>query len=150
MKRRLVRTLTHLEWLFDTLVGRLRPPRAAPPVIDPYLGYATSEHWVARGRVLTRLVRPEGRVGQRRGRNLLQMLSLFLTDEVAEVTVTAPAHGVSAVTDEEGYFTLLVPGEHRRVGPKSLSKRRAHGRSFLSKSPRQKRASQLSRTLTTR
>ena len=109
MKRRLVRTLTRLEWLFDTLVGRLRPPRAAPPVIDPYLGYSTPEHWVARGRVLTRLVRPEGRVGQRRGRNLLQMLSLFLTDEVAEVTVTAPAHNVSAVTDEEGYFTLLVP-----------------------------------------
>nr|WP_256439181.1 phosphatase domain-containing protein [Rubellimicrobium arenae] len=37
------------------------------------------------------------------------MLSLFLTDEVAEVTVRARAHDLSAVTDEEGYFTLLVP-----------------------------------------
>lgn len=47
MKRRLVRTLTHLEWIFDTLVGRLRLPRAALPVIDLYLGYSTPEHWVA-------------------------------------------------------------------------------------------------------
>jgi phosphatidate phosphatase APP1 len=37
------------------------------------------------------------------------MLALFFTDEVAEVVVRAPAHGVSAITDEEGYFTLLVP-----------------------------------------
>jgi phosphatidate phosphatase APP1 len=109
MKRGLARSLTRLEWLSDALLGRLRPPRAAPPVIDAYLGYSTPEHWVARGRVLTRLIRPEVRVDQRRWRNLLQMLSLFLTDEVAEVTVRAPAHGVSAVTDEEGYFTLLVP-----------------------------------------
>jgi len=109
VKRGLARTLTRLEGLFEAVLGRLRPPRTAPPVIEAYLGYSTPEHWVARGRVLTRLIRPEVRPGQRRLRNLLQMTSLFLTDEVAEVTVTAPAHGVSAVTDEEGYFTLLVP-----------------------------------------
>jgi phosphatidate phosphatase APP1 len=109
MKRGLVRTLSRLEWLFDALVGRLRPPRGAPPVIEPYLGYSTPEHWVARGRVLTRLIRPEARAAQGRWRNLLQMISLFLTDEVAQVTVRAPAYDVSAITDEEGYFTLLIP-----------------------------------------
>lgn len=109
MKRGLARVLTRFETLFEAALGRLRPPRAAPPVIEAYLGYSTPEHWVARGRILTRLIRPEVRAGQRRTRNLLQMLSLFLTDEVADVTVLAPAHGVSAVTDEEGYFTLLVP-----------------------------------------
>jgi len=109
MKRPLIRVLTGFETLFEAALGRLRPPRSAPPVIEAYLGYSTPEHWVARGRVLTRLIRPEVRPGQRQLRNLLQMLSLFLTDEVAEVTVTAPAHGVSAITDEEGYFTLLVP-----------------------------------------
>jgi phosphatidate phosphatase APP1 len=105
----LIRALARLESLFEAALGRLRPPRAAPPVIEAYLGYSTPEHWVARGRVLSRLIRPEVRPGQRWMRNLLQMLSLFLTDEVAEVTVTAPAHGVSALTDEEGYFTLLLP-----------------------------------------
>jgi phosphatidate phosphatase APP1 len=109
MKRGLAKALTRLEGLFEAVLGRLRPPRSTPPVIDPYLGYSTPEHWVARGRVLTRLIRPEVRPGQRRLRNFLQMLSLFVTDEVAEVTVTAPAYGVSALTDEEGYFTLLVP-----------------------------------------
>lgn len=109
MKPPLLRALARLEKIFDAVLGRARPPRTAPPVIEPYLGYSTPEHWVARGRVLSRLVRPEARVGQGRARNLLQMLALFLTDEVAEVTVTAPGHGVSAVTDEEGYFTLLVP-----------------------------------------
>ena len=109
MKRGLARSLTRLEGLFEAVLGRLRPPRSAPPVIEVYLGYSTPEHWVARGRVLTRLVRPEVRPGQRRLRNLLQMLSLFLTDEVADVAVKATAHGVSAETDEEGYFTLLVP-----------------------------------------
>lgn len=109
MKRRLFRALARSEALFDAVLGRLRPPRTAPPVIEVYLGYSTPEHWVARGRVLTRLIRPEVRPGQRWLRNLLQMLSLFLTDEVAEVLVTAPGHGVSALTDEEGYFTLLVP-----------------------------------------
>jgi phosphatidate phosphatase APP1 len=109
VKRPLIQALTGFEALFDAALGRLRPPRTAPPVIEAYLGYSTPEHWVARGRVLTRLIRPEVRPGQRRVRNLLQMLSLFLTDEVAEVTVAAPAHGVSAITDEEGYFTLLVP-----------------------------------------
>ena len=113
MKHGLAKALSRLEGLFELVLGRLRPPRTAPPVIEAYLGYSTPEHWVARGRVLTRLIRPEVRPGQRRLRNLLQMLSLFLTDEVAEVTVTAPDHGVSAMTDEEGYFTLLVPrGEH--------------------------------------
>lgn len=107
--------LVRFEAAFEALLGRLRPPRSLPPVIDPYLGYSTPEHWIARGRVLSRLRRPAARVGQGAGRNAVQMLSLFLTDEVADVQVTATGAigagggGHGALTDEEGYFTLLVP-----------------------------------------
>ncbi|PRY93369.1 phosphatidate phosphatase APP1 [Hasllibacter halocynthiae] len=77
------------------------------PVIDPYLGYATPETLVARGRVLTALKRGEAREGQSRLGNLRQMASLFLTSEVEGVTVAA--RGVTAVTDAEGYFHLVLP-----------------------------------------
>jgi phosphatidate phosphatase APP1 len=87
--------------------------RPGPPLIDPYLGYATPEHLVARGRLLSRLRRPALRDGQRRWRNALQMLSLFLTDEMAQkpVRLTGRFTGqrLEALSDEEGYFTLLVP-----------------------------------------
>ncbi|MGR3540557.1 MAG: phosphatase domain-containing protein [Hasllibacter sp.] len=77
------------------------------PVIDPYLGYATPDTLVARGRVLTALRRGAPEAGQDRLTNLRQMASLFLTSEVEGVTVAAG--GVSAVTDAEGYFHLVLP-----------------------------------------
>ncbi len=81
-------------------------PRSAQ-VIAPYLGYATPDHLVVRGRVLAaqRVDKPHAEQG--RMRNLQQMLRMFLTDEVAGVTVTA--QGVTALSDEEGYFTLHLP-----------------------------------------
>lgn len=80
---------------------------ARAPVIDPYLGYATPETLVARGRVLTALKRSEAHEGRSRLGNLRQMASLFLTSEVEGVTVSA--RGVEAVTDAEGYFHLTLP-----------------------------------------
>ena len=77
------------------------------PVLDPYLGYASPEGLVLRARVLSHLRRAEPDPEQSKWTNLKQMASLFVTDEVAEVPVTA--RGVTAASDEEGYVSLTVP-----------------------------------------
>ena len=82
------------------------------PVLEPYLGLATPEGLVLRGRVLTHLRRATPDARQSRWVNLRQMSSLFLTDEVAGVEVRA--EGASASSDAEGYVRLLVPA---RPGP---------------------------------
>lgn len=99
-------------------VDRLWPqrPRSGPPVIDPYLGYSTPEELILRGRVLSHVTRHVPRHGQRWWRNLLQMISLFFTWEVSGVTVVAEAFGRTAVTDEEGYFTLHLPRREALAG----------------------------------
>lgn len=84
-------------------VGR----RAEPPVLEPYIGYATPEGWVLRARVLTHLRRAEPRPDQSRWTNVKQMASLFVTDEVAGVPVVA--EGVTTTSDEEGYVDVTVP-----------------------------------------
>ncbi|MCE0505511.1 DUF2183 domain-containing protein [Roseivivax sp. GX 12232] len=104
MKAALARVLHPVERGLD----RLRPKRRTEGlVIDPYLGYATPEEIIFRGRVLTALRRtapsPEGSWWT----NLRQMVSLFLTREVADVRVSAGA--AEAQTDEEGYFDLHLP-----------------------------------------
>ena len=74
--------------------------------IEPYGGYATREHLIARGRVLA--ARDVEKIeGRSKLANARQMFRLFATHEVADVTVTSGA--CSAVTDAEGYFTLLLP-----------------------------------------
>lgn len=102
------RKLAGIGWRVERAIDRMIVRRAgAPCVIEPYIGYATPAHLVVRGRVLSRVKANEAREGQSRIRNLVAMLRLFLTDEVADVTVR---HGAfSAVSDEEGYFTLMVP-----------------------------------------
>jgi phosphatidate phosphatase APP1 len=80
----------------------------AAPVLDPYLGYATPDGLVLRGRVLTRLRRTAPDPENSRWTNLRQMAQLFLTDEVAGVAVEAG--GARALSDAEGYVTLDVPG----------------------------------------
>ena len=104
VKAWLARVLHPVERALD----RLRPARRTDDlVIDPYLGYATPEEIILRGRVLTALRRttpsPEGSWWT----NLRQMLSLFFTSEVARVAVHAGE--VTAITDEEGYFDLHLP-----------------------------------------
>lgn len=96
----------------ERFVDRLRPARSKDSVvIEPYLGYATPGGIVARGRVLTSLRRTVPAPEQSRLVNLLQMTRLFLTSEVAGVTVVAESDGGApaiAVSDEEGYFTLRL------------------------------------------
>ena len=78
--------------------------------IEPYDGYATPDHLIARGRVLA--AREVEKIdGQSKLANARQMMRLFATHEVADVTVTSGA--CSAVTDAEGYFTLLLPRTHQ-------------------------------------
>lgn len=84
-------------------------PAGSNPVLEAYRGYSTPEYHVVRGRVLTKLRHATPHADQSRWVNLRQMISLFLTYEVADVTVVAPDHGVEGVSDEEGYFTLEVP-----------------------------------------
>ena len=77
-------------------------------VIEPYLGYATPDHLVARGRVLAmRDAERDDETGGSPLANARQMFRLFATHEVSDVTVTAGEH--SAVSDAEGYFTILLP-----------------------------------------
>ncbi|SEP58449.1 Phosphatidate phosphatase APP1 [Loktanella sp. DSM 29012] len=80
-------------------------------VIEPYHGYATPEHLIARGRILALRASERAPGGGSRLANARQMLRLFATHEVADVTVSAG--DVTAVSDAEGYFTLLLPRDGR-------------------------------------
>lgn len=90
----------------ERLLSRGQSARQAGAIV-PYIGYATQTHLVLRGRVLAHLRKSAVAEGQGRWRNMRQMLALFATAEVAGVTVSAG--DVSAETDDEGYFTLLLP-----------------------------------------
>ena len=79
------------------------------PILEPYAGYATPEHLVVRGRVLAALRRNKPEPTQSVWTNFRQMVSLFLTNEVAGVEVAA--RGATALSNEEGYFTLMLPRE---------------------------------------
>ncbi len=102
-KLRLARVAARAEYAVERL---FRQPRAVR-VIEPYVGYATPDHLILRGRVLAASTAQMTRDGQSRLRNARQMLRLFATQEVADVTVSAG--DVTALSDAEGYFTLLLP-----------------------------------------
>jgi phosphatidate phosphatase APP1 len=111
IKRLIHRTALMLEKLFD-LRSRLSwggPDDAQE--IDAYIGYATASQIILRGRVLSKLRHASAVEGQSRVRNVAQILRMFFTDEVAGVTVRC--NEAEAVTDEEGYFTLLLPYDGR-------------------------------------
>jgi phosphatidate phosphatase APP1 len=102
LKLRLARIATVIEKRLDPIIQR----KHEAAVIASYTGYATPDHLVVRGRVLGRVRENTVRAEQSKWRNLRQMVSLFLTDEVADVTVTCA--GYTAQSAEEGYFTILV------------------------------------------
>lgn len=88
----------------ERAIDRVFPGPTVGTYIEPYMGYATSEHLILRGRVLgsARPRKPDTSISRRA--NARSMLRTFLTDEVADAEVVA--RGVTARTDEEGYFTL--------------------------------------------
>lgn len=111
--RPLHRIALWLERRFDS-VRRLVRPRPRTRAIEAYDGYADETHMVARGRVLSAVRRNRASAHQSRLVNFRQMLSLFFTSEVANVTVHA--EGTTAITDEEGYFALRLPRDNRTPG----------------------------------
>ncbi len=106
-KLRLARIANAIERRVDPIVRRKR----VASVLEPYIGYATPEHLVVRGRVLGRVRKGTVRAEQNKWTNLRQMLSLFLTNEVSDITVQCDEY--SAVSDDEGYFTILIPRDER-------------------------------------
>lgn len=92
-------------------IGRVWPRKVPErPVLDAYRGYGSPGGLVLRGRVLGALRRTAPDPEHSRWQNLRQMASLFFTDEVVGVLVIAPGCGAEALSDEEGYVTLEVPG----------------------------------------
>lgn len=103
IKRLAHRLALRAETLLDPIFGRSGPGRH----IDPFIGFATPEGVVLRGRVLSKLRHAKAGKGQSRLDNLRDMIGMFLTDEVRDATVS---YGdLTARSDEEGYFTLMLP-----------------------------------------
>lgn len=102
MKLRLARLASTVGRFLD----RFRSAQAAQ-VVTAYLGYATPDALVVRGRVLSNVTQNIATATQSKWTNLRQMVRLFMTHEVANVPVTAM--GQTTTTDEEGYFTLHLP-----------------------------------------
>ncbi|MGB5864734.1 MAG: phosphatase domain-containing protein [Sulfitobacter sp.] len=103
LKPLLHKTALHAERFASRWTDRTGTGRA----IDPNIGYATPDNIVLRGRVLSALRHSAAQPGQSKLANLRQIAGMFLTDEVRDATVQS--EGVSTKTDEEGYFTLLLP-----------------------------------------
>ena len=92
----------------ERLWDRLRPRDETPePVIDPYMGYATPDGCVLRGRVLDTTRFTPRLESPSRLNAIRNMARNFLTNEMAGVRVASC--GIETVTDEEGYFQLVIP-----------------------------------------
>ena len=100
----------------ERLVDRFRSAPEEPPLFEAYRGYATPHDLILRGRVLTRIRADAPLPEQSKWTNLKQMVSLFMTDEVANVTVRVPGTLAEAQSDEEGYVTIALPRGDRAAG----------------------------------
>ena len=107
IKRTIHRLALNVEGFADRLFHRTASGR----VIDAYIGYTTPEHVVLRGRVLSKLRHATAVAGQSRLANMRQMIGMFLTEDVRGVAVKC--NDIETVTDEEGYFTILLPADSR-------------------------------------
>ncbi|WP_371157890.1 phosphatase domain-containing protein [Jannaschia sp. 2305UL9-9] len=93
----------------EGLLERIGNRDDSAPVLEAYFGYASPDGIVLRGRVLSHLRRSTPSALQSKWTNLRQMVSLFVTDEVADVKVTGGE--ATAVSDPEGYIRLTVARE---------------------------------------
>ncbi len=91
------------------------------PLLDPYRGFATPRSLIVRGRVLTALRRTAPEPEHGKWTNLRQMVSLFLTNEVAGVQVTVPEKLVTGKSDAEGYLWLEVPRQGFEPGWREIA-----------------------------
>ena len=127
LRRTLHRLALGAERAIDRRIARRGRER---PIIEPYGGYATPEHLIARARVLTALRRGEPLPTQSRWANFKQMAALFLTGEVEGVRVLAG--GTEAVSDAEGYVSLLIPRNGQGPGWHEVE---AHCEGFAEEKP---------------
>lgn len=107
LSRLLMTTAVKADALYSRVFGRNRIARR----IIPYDGYATPDHLIALGRVQAAVSEPVPSPYQSRLRNFRDILSLFLTSEVAHADLIVDGKAVE--TDGEGYFTLAIPREGR-------------------------------------
>ncbi len=107
LKNLIHRTALRVENRADSLFHRTGRGRE----VDPYIGYATEDSLVVRGRVLSMLRHAVPAEGQSKALNFRQMLAMFMTDEVRGATVRCG--DLMTKTDEEGYFTLHLPRDGR-------------------------------------
>lgn len=110
----LARIASVAERIFDAI----KPKREYGDVeIDPYYGHATPIHIVLRGRVLTRRAIEaveELEEDPSLWTNFKSMIALFNTREIADVRVACK--DVETVSDEEGYFELILPRPKSQKG----------------------------------
>lgn len=104
------------ERLMDHMVVRRARSRGDVPALDPYRGFSTPTHAIVRGRALTALRRTDPSEGQRLSTNLRQMVSLFITGELADLPVVASDSRAETRTNAEGYLWLEVPREDLSPG----------------------------------
>lgn len=107
LKRLAHRIAQRLEAVFDRLFHHTDQGRD----IDAYIGYATPDQIILRGRVLSALRHGVAADAQSKWTNFRQIFSMFMTDEVRGATVRCG--DVTAQSDEEGYFTLALPRDAR-------------------------------------
>lgn len=100
----------------ERLFDRVWQGAGTPPVLDAYCGYATPDHLILRGRVLTSLRRTEPDPAHSKWVNLRQMASLFLTDEVQWVGVRTVDGRATTRSDEEGYLHFEAPRDDLSPG----------------------------------
>jgi len=103
------RSLIHnLALKLEHLWDRYRPRSDSPePVVDAYMGYATPQGSVLRGRILSRHGFMDRIEAPSRLNAIRNMARNFITNEMPGVRVTA--NDADTVTDEEGYFQLVTP-----------------------------------------
>lgn len=109
-KERLATAVVSAETRFDQLRSELtaRLGLNEPLTIQPYLGYGTAESVTIRGRVLENEGVRAPTDADTLWRNMLNAYRQLESDEIAGATVTGTFYGAqeTAVTDEEGFFTL--------------------------------------------
>jgi len=114
LKHRLARATLIVERMFDIVIPRRG---LGNPEIDPYFGHATPATIILRGRVLSRKIKKEINEIEADASlwtNFKAMVSLFNTREMSGVRITCL--GEETLTDEEGYFELVMPRPNNQTG----------------------------------
>jgi len=114
LKHRLARATLIVERMFDIVIPRRG---LGKPEIDPYFGHATPSTIILRGRVLSRKIKKETNEVEADASlwtNFKAMVALFNTREMSGVRITCL--GEETLTDEEGYFELVLPRPNDQTG----------------------------------